>query len=321
MAQIAILPGRTPLLDAHNCYPYEGRWDDRLERALSTGFPVAIEQDLAWYTDPKTGARRSIIAHGEPFTGNEPVLREYFFPRVLPALEMARRKGNKAEWPIVILHFDFKDEEPEHIRSVAKLLGDYDTWITSAKKTANPADISPLEVKPLLILTEESDVQEKIFSGEVPAGGKIRVFGSAKVNRSFLEGLNKEQKTAALVKIRPEELVSKPPTNYRRWWNNSWYVVERGGATGGGAWTDQDNARLKAVVDHAHQLRYWIRFYTLDGFTAAQNQGWDKDYNFGSMAAVEKRWRAAIEAGVDMIATDQYEDLREFMRSLKTAPR
>jgi hypothetical protein len=320
-AQTPILPGRTPLLDAHNCYPYEGRWEDRIDRALSTGFPIAIEQDLAWYTDPKTGAHRSILAHGEPFTGTEPVLREYFFPRVLPALEQARRLGRRNEWPLIILHFDFKDDEPEHIRAVWKLLGENETWITTAKKTANPSEIAPLDLKPLLVLTEESDVQEKIFFGEVPVGGKLRVFGSAKVNRSFLEGLTKEQKIAALARVPPEQLVSKPPTNYRRWWNNSWYVVERGGAPGAGAWTEEDNARLKALVDYAHGLKYWIRFYTLDGFAPAQDRGWGKDYNFGSRDSVQKRWRAAIEAGADLIATDQYEDLREFLESLKPVPR
>jgi hypothetical protein len=320
IAQTAILPGKTPLLDAHNCYPYEGRWEDRIDRALSTGFPVAIEQDLAWYTDPKTGAHRSIIAHGEPFTGDEPILREYFFPHVLPALEMARRRGHKNEWPLVVLHFDFKDDIPEHIRAVWKLLGEYDTWITTAPKTANPADIAPLDLKPLLVLTEESDVQQKIFFDEIPVGGKLRVFGSAKVSRAFLEGLSKEQRVAALAKVRPEQLVSQPPTNYRRWWNNSWYVVERGGASGGGAWTEEQNARLKALVDYAHKLKYWIRFYTLDGFKPAENLGWDKDYNFGSLAAVQKRWRAALDAGVDLIATDQYEALREFMKSPQAAP-
>src|SRR5580704_17276512 len=37
-----------PVVDAHNCYPYEGRWTDRIDRALKSGFPVSIEQDLAW---------------------------------------------------------------------------------------------------------------------------------------------------------------------------------------------------------------------------------------------------------------------------------
>ena len=33
-----------PILDAHNCYPYEGRWSDRIQRALNSGYPVSIEQ-------------------------------------------------------------------------------------------------------------------------------------------------------------------------------------------------------------------------------------------------------------------------------------
>src|SRR5579871_276729 len=70
-AQVPILPGKTPVLDAHNCYPYDGRWADRIDRALSAGFPVSIEQDLAWYRDPQTGQHRSIISHGKPFTGAE----------------------------------------------------------------------------------------------------------------------------------------------------------------------------------------------------------------------------------------------------------
>ena len=31
-------------------------------------------------------------------------------------------------------------------------------------------------------------------------------------------------------------------------------------------------------------------------------------YNFGSLEAVRHRWRAAIAAGVDFVATDQYEE-------------
>jgi hypothetical protein len=51
----------------------------------------------------------------------------------------------------------------------------------------------------------------------------------------------------------------------------------------------------------------WIRFYTLNGHDAAGSQGWHAGYNFGSLAAAQVRWRAARDAGVDFIATDQYE--------------
>ena len=52
-------------MDAHNCYPYFEWWGDRIDRALSAGTPLAIEQDFAWHTDPKTGRSWS-VTHGEP---------------------------------------------------------------------------------------------------------------------------------------------------------------------------------------------------------------------------------------------------------------
>ena len=94
-------------------------------------------------------------------------------------------------------------------------------------------------------------------------------------------------------------------------------MVEEGGQRKAGDWTTEDRARLDSLVTHAHQLGYWIRFYTLDGFSPKENQGWSKGYNFGSHAAVEKRWQAALESGVDLIATDQYELLARFMERLK----
>ena len=66
-------PGSRTLLDAHNCYPNHGRWTDRIERALSCNFPIAIEQDLVWYTDSLTGKSWSIVSHGEPYLGMNPL--------------------------------------------------------------------------------------------------------------------------------------------------------------------------------------------------------------------------------------------------------
>src|SRR5258708_4550372 len=100
-------PGARVLLDAHNCYPYNGRWTDRIDRALSTGVPLAIEQDLVWFRDSSTGKGRSLVAHDEPgkpalgLTGSEPTMREYFFERVRPLVEQALRDPRKADWPIV----------------------------------------------------------------------------------------------------------------------------------------------------------------------------------------------------------------------------
>ena len=65
----AARPGARSVMDAHNCYPYFGWWNDRIDRALSAGTPLAIEQDLLWYTDKRTGQSRSIVTHGVPSTG------------------------------------------------------------------------------------------------------------------------------------------------------------------------------------------------------------------------------------------------------------
>jgi hypothetical protein len=62
-------------------------------------------------------------------------------------------------------------------------------------------------------------------------------------------------------------------TNYRRWVNFSWGVVEAGGASVAAEWTPAEAERVRALE------------------------------------AARRRWQAAVTAGVDFIATDHYEDL------------
>ncbi len=108
-------------------------------------------------------------------------------------------------------------------------------------------------------------------------------------------------------------LIPSGVTNYRRWTNFPWAVIELGGQATAGDWTPGDRARLDALVGRAHGLGLWVRFYTLNGH-APNAQGWSDGYNFGSLEAVQPRWRAAIEAGVNFIATDQYEDFAAIRR-------
>src|SRR5881275_524747 len=70
-SQVALRPGTRVLLDAHNCYPYYEWWFDRIDRALSAGTPLAIEQDLLWTKNPRTGTMTSLLSHGAPPTGTE----------------------------------------------------------------------------------------------------------------------------------------------------------------------------------------------------------------------------------------------------------
>lgn len=319
-ADLTFLNHGHPVLDAHNCYPYDGRWNDRVRRALDSGFPVSIEQDLAWYVDPKTGEGRVVVSHTPEPTGREPTLRAYFFEQVRPIVERALAENKRSDWPLIVLHFDFKDTRPAILHAVWQLLGEYEPWLSTAVKTGDPAQLSPIERKPILVVTEDSDAQAKVFYDDVPVGGRLRLFGSAHTHDPP-PGASQAQVAHWEATAPPSELLTTRATDYRRWWNNSWWVVEEGGETRAGAWTKADDRRLRALVDYAHRQGYWIRFYTLDGFDAKQDMGWDPIYNFGSMQRVIPRWKAAIDAGVDFIATDQEEALSRYLDQRETALR
>src|SRR5215831_14716175 len=195
----AARPGSRVLLDAHNCYPYYDWWTDRIDRALSTGTPIAIEQDLYWYK----GA--SLLAHGEPMTGAEPRMKEYFFERIRPIMEKALRDNDRQNWPLITLNLDFKTEEPEHLRAVWNLLEEHRDWITTAPRTSDIASVAPLRIRPLLVLTGESDAQKAVFYDQVPSGSDLLVFGATPVH------LQDPQAPAST-------LVPNAADNYHRWW-------------------------------------------------------------------------------------------------------
>jgi hypothetical protein len=113
----------------------------------------------------------------------------------------------------------------------------------------------------------------------------------------------------------PRELVPTTATNYRRWVNFAWGAVEEGGPSRAGDWTREDQDRLDSVVSYAHRQGLFVRFWTLNGHRASDSRGWTASYNFGSSEAVRLRWRAARQIGVDLIATDQYEELAAELRS------
>jgi hypothetical protein len=298
-------PGERTVTDAHNCYPYFEWWSDRIDRALSTGTPVSIEQDLAWHTDPKTGRSWSVVTHGDPTYGNEPTMEQYFFERVRPIVEKALRAGNHGDWPLITLNLDFKDNKPEHLAAVLALLRKYQPWLTTSAK-AEQDEVQPLDLKPILVLTGEAHEQQTVFYDQLKTGDRVLLFGAIPT-----EG--KEPSAA------PEVMDPIKASNYRRWWNNPWKVVESAGQPNAGEWTPAKMSRLRALVERAHANGLWIRFYTLDGATKAELScnGWFHDYNFGSLAAARVRWRAAIAAHVDYVASDQYELLgREIHQAL-----
>jgi hypothetical protein len=172
----------------------------------------------------------------------------------------------------------------------------YQPWLTTSAKGAREEDVQPLEVKPILVLTGEADAQQTVFYDQLQTGDRVLLFGA----------IHTEGKDPSAA---PDVIDPGKATNYRRWWNNPWKVVEAGGQPNAGEWTAAKMTRLQALVERAHANHLWIRFYTLDGATKAQLScnGWFHNYNFGSLPAALVRWRAAITAHVDYLASDQYE--------------
>ena len=125
-----------PILDAHNCYPYEGHWNDRVRRALNSGFPVSIEQDLAWFVDPATGKGRVVVSHTPHPTGTEPTLEDYFFKQVTPVVGKILAEDKRSEWPLIVLHFDVQDNQTALVQAVWEILGQQEEWLSTAVKTS-----------------------------------------------------------------------------------------------------------------------------------------------------------------------------------------
>ncbi len=302
-AQVRVVRG--PMLDAHNCYPEDGQWNDRLARAMGTiHSQIGIEQDLVWKPGPN-GTGVSVVAHDPKLTGAEPTLEDYFFKAVAPTVEAALKSDVKDAWPLIVLHFDFKTNEPEHHRAVLQLLQKYERWLTTAPRMSDDR-VQPMTIGPVLVLTEAGDGQERDFYSTLPVGERLLIFGTVP-SATLTSSDDRDAQWDAAINAAPDVLLPTGATNYRRWANFGWSVVERGGQKRAGAWDERDAARLKSIATRAHALGLWLRFYTLDGYGPGENNGWSDSYNFGSLDAVKSRWSAAIQAGVEFIATNQYE--------------
>jgi hypothetical protein len=310
-APAPLLLSHGSLLHAHNAYPEGGRWRDRIDRALATGLPVVIEQDIA-YAPRNESHLRTVVSHEATLKGSEPTLEEHFFDRVRPLMERELASGQRDRWPVMVLHLDFKTNEREHHRAVWDVLQRYASWLTTARSDGD-STTTRLTRGPLLVLTENGTNQEKDFLEWSAARGSLLLFGS--IPPPALNSSDDPAERARILRrAAPHELIPTSASRYRRWANFPWGVIEEGGPVNAGGWTDEDQQRLGSVVDYAHQQGLLIRFYTLNGHTPPANRGWTASYNFGSLDAVRARWRAAIAARADLIATDQYEELAALLK-------
>ena len=308
-------PGARMLMLAHNAYPYDGKYGDRLDRALSPGGSFVVEEDLVWVDG------KSLLIHNAQGAGpDSPTLESYFFPKIRPVIEKALKEGDHGNWPLITLYLDIKNDPVEHLEAISKVLDKYDGWLTKAVKTADITKQSPLEYKPMMVIVEDkqNDIKQDFFYDRVPAGGKFRVFGSAVKfddNPHKLGRDRRDERFADLRDLQPEQLLTKRADNWRRWFGTDWHFIELCGPAHGSDWNATLEARVKHFVDYGHRMGYLVSFYQLDGFPHDQDEGWGDEYNFGSKAAARLRWDALIKAHADFISTDQYEDVAEAIRS------
>ncbi len=287
------LPGERVLFEAHNAYPYHGLWRNRIDNALGTGFPVAVELDLKWYEDETGDEYKLVLAHHEPLTGREPTLENYFFERVRPYVEAALEADDTTDWPLITLNInDIRTSRPEAFAEIWRLAETYKEWLCSAEKTAATEEPAPITLRPILVLSNGGRLATRHFYDAVPEGESLRIFGAGSPDADA--------------------------DNFRRWINYSWTRVEPEGQPNATPWDDEKADRLQALVRNAHERGYWIRFYALNGHgpVAVARLGLNPHYNFGSLEAVKVRWEAAYKAGADFIATDQIIEAREFEREI-----
>ena len=277
----------------------------RLDEALATGLSLAIEQDLHWYVG--SGAPpQPVVAHDDDALEGAPTLDTHFFARIEPIMKRALAENERDTWPLITLNLDFKDNTPAHLDAVWASLGKYEAWLTTATRTVTPSRVESLVPGPLLVLAGSDTAQRRRFHDEVPVGAKLRAFGA--MAPAPVRGATKALRARRAMQMTSAQHINVGADNFARWVNFPWSVIEAGGPTTAGKWVPADSARLNAFVQQVHRQGFLIRFYTLDGFTAADDRGFAASYNFGSRAAATARWRATLSAGVDFVATDHYAD-------------
>ncbi len=118
-------------------------------------------------------------------------------------------------------------------------------------------------------------------------GQRLRAFGAISVD--WTKGATREELVLAQARTSAALLIKARVSDYVRWVNFPWSVVEVGEQNKAGVWTAVDNARLKTQVPRAHAQGLWIRFYTLDGFAPDSGRGYTASDNFASEVAAQAR--------------------------------
>jgi hypothetical protein len=265
-------------VSAHNCYLENSASGERLAEALALGIDN-IEIDLGW----DDARQRLIVGHdAAPRPG---VAYPEFEAYVVPLFEAHVRTPRPDRAPTVVT-IDWKTDHRSAVDRFKAFLDAHPDWFTSARK----APESSLTTRRLTVCQSGSDRAKDIYDELIADGNEYRafrdtVFGAGSAHRADVTSYAPQAATV-----------------YHRFLAFHWGHIERGGPALAGKWTDEDAARLKALVDHAHRQGFRVRLYTLNGHTGPLGG----PYRCPTDAAARERWRAAATAGVDWVASDEY---------------
>ncbi len=274
---LLVIPTQTakPLpISAHNCYPANSTSNARLIEAVALGIDN-IEIDLGW--DDKN--KRLIVGHDSaPVNGKT-------YPTFQTYIEFFLNAPERPDHAPTVLSIDWKTSRPEAVDQFNDFLNKHASLFSTAPK----AEPSPFKAQRFTVCFTGSEQAKAHYDSLIPAGGTYRAF----CDRVYGAGDYKDN---------AEDYARKKATAYHRFLTMHWAVVEKGAPILARGWTESSEKRLKAIVDAAHHQGYRLRFYCLNG---AGNMA----YRFPTEEAAKVRWVAAAKAGVDWVASDDYENI------------
>ena len=234
-----LTPGTRVLLDAHNAY----RGWRTLQRSARAG-PVdwdcrspssRISSGIAIRA---LASGRSVVSHGAPLSGSEPSLDEYFFQRSARLIEQALRENRRETWPVDHAQSRLQDERAGALtrpcgRCSGKLRVVADdrpsrregrrdcgprAWAAArahrrGRRAGRMCSMTQFQWADGFVCSVPCirDSAKRLQAGRGARASRPRIAGSVLRDRA---------------------------SNYRRWWNHPWSVVElRRSEANAGEWT------------------------------------------------------------------------------------
>lgn len=278
-------------ISAHNCYPINREDNARLVEALGLGIDN-IEIDIGW----DENLQQILVGHD---AAPQPGIRYPRFDAYFTAAIEAHWKSARADGAPTVLTIDWKTDRIEAVAAFKRYLDEHAEWFSTAIKPEDPATRTPLTPRRLTVCFTGSENAKVRYDAMVRPGEPYRAFRDV----VFGAGSAYESDVKTYVKSKANA--------YHRFLTFYWGVVERGGPALAKDWTAADEARLKTLVEFAHRGGYRIRMYCLNGHSGMLLTG----YRFANDEAARARWTAAVRAGVDWVASDEYREIVEAVRT------